>query len=79
MVEVDTTGQRVEVQSGKASPVADRRNLPDSHPSASAAPLVLPARKVFPIQIGDKLFRLSGASISSDGKSKTPTVVLSGE
>lgn len=30
-------------------------------------PMVLPARKVFPIQIGDKLFRLSGASISSDG------------
>lgn len=69
MVEVDRTGQRVDAQSGKASPVADRRNLPASHPSASAAPLVLPARKVFPIQIGDKLFRLSGASISSDGKS----------
>lgn len=30
--------------------------------------LALPARKVFPIQIGDKLFRLSGASISSDGE-----------
>lgn len=33
-----------------------------------AIPMVLPPRKVFPIQIGDKLFRLSGASISSDGK-----------
>jgi hypothetical protein len=33
-----------------------------------AMPMVLPPRKVFPIQIGDKLFRLSGASISSDGK-----------
>ena len=33
-----------------------------------AIPMVLPARKVFPIQIGNKLFRLSGASISSDGK-----------
>lgn len=33
-----------------------------------SAPVTLPARKVFPIQIGDKLFRLSGASISSDGK-----------
>ncbi|CAK1361945.1 hypotheticalsprotein [Cercospora beticola] len=31
--------------------------------------MVLPARKVFPIQIGDKLFRLSGASISSDAPS----------
>jgi hypothetical protein len=29
---------------------------------------VLPAGKVFPIQIGSELFRLSGASISSDGK-----------
>jgi hypothetical protein len=29
---------------------------------------VLPAGKVFPIQIGSELFRLSGASISSDGE-----------
>lgn len=35
----------------------------------STSLLPLPARKVFPIQIGDKLFRLSGASISSDGMS----------
>jgi len=69
MVEVDRTGPRADAQSGKVSPIADRRNLPASHPSTSATPLVLPARKVFPIQIGDKLFRLSGASISSDGKS----------
>ena len=69
MVEVDRTGHRLDAQSGKTSPIADRRNLPASHPSASTAPMVLPARKVFPIQIGDKLFRLSGASISSDGKS----------
>lgn len=40
-----------------------RRTLTDP-----SIPVVLPARKVFPIQIGDKLFRLSGASISSDGK-----------
>lgn len=41
-----------------------------------AIPLILPPRKVFPIQIGDKLFRLSGASISSDGEymSSRPTV-----
>lgn len=36
-------------------------------PIERSSPLPLPARKVFPIQIGDKLFRLSGASISSDG------------
>ena len=40
-----------------------QRSLADT-----AMPMVLPARKVFPIQIGDKLFRLSGASISSDGE-----------
>lgn len=31
-------------------------------------PDILPAGKVFPIQIGSELFRLSGASLSSDGK-----------
>lgn len=30
-------------------------------------PHILPHEKVFPIQIGTELFRLSGASISSDG------------
>lgn len=40
----------------------------DSSSSSSTTHLPLPARKVFPIQIGDKLFRLSGASISSDGE-----------
>lgn len=29
---------------------------------------ILPPEKVFSIQIGSKLFRLSGASISSDGQ-----------
>lgn len=67
MGEAERSGQGVDAPSGKATPLVDRRNLPTSHSAASAAPLVLPARKVFPIQIGDKLFRLSGASISSDG------------
>nr|OQO29459.1 hypothetical protein B0A51_02766 [Rachicladosporium sp. CCFEE 5018] len=40
------------------------RALPDA-----TTPMFLPARKVFPIQIGDRLFRLSGASISSDAPS----------
>jgi hypothetical protein len=35
---------------------------------ASHLTTVLPAGKVFPIQIGSDLFRLSGASISSDGE-----------
>lgn len=32
-------------------------------------PHILPHERVFPIQIGSELFRLSGASISSDGVS----------
>jgi len=46
----------------------EQRVLPHSHALAPPPNMALPARKVFPIQIGDKLFRLSGASISSDGK-----------
>lgn len=38
------------------------------HPSGHP-PSILPPEKVFPIQIGSELFRLSGASISSDGES----------
>jgi hypothetical protein len=30
-------------------------------------PKILPHERVFPVQIGNQLFRLSGASISSDG------------
>jgi len=30
-------------------------------------PNILPHERVFPIQIGSEMFRLSGASISSDG------------
>jgi hypothetical protein len=35
--------------------------------SQASTPSILPAEKVFPIQIGSELFRLSGASIASDG------------
>ncbi len=54
-------------RAGPSSTTSSRR--PATEPPA---PLVLPARKVFPIQIGDKLFRLSGASISSDGQLQLP-------
>lgn len=64
----DQIGVYVNAQSGRTTFDPDRRTLPATHPSGSAPAMVLPARKVFPIQIGDKLFRLSGASISSDGK-----------
>jgi hypothetical protein len=61
--------KRFAVDSGDDKPAEfERRVLPPSHASAPPMHMALPARKVFPIQIGDKLFRLSGASISSDGK-----------
>ena len=42
----------------------------------SAGGHMLPAGKVFPIQIGSELFRLSGASLSSDGKQvQTPDLI----
>lgn len=67
----DTSGSRprpciTEVEATRPGPGISgdsRRTMTDP-----SIPVVLPARKVFPIQIGDKLFRLSGASISSDGK-----------
>lgn len=33
-------------------------------------PQILPRERVFPIQIGGELFKLSGASLSSDGSSR---------
>jgi len=38
---------------------------------------ILPREKVFPIQIGSELFRLSGASISSDGKLQLSSIKFS--
>lgn len=60
------------MQSNSKSGAASRldRNASDEPRNKAAdgsARMALPSRKVFPIQIGDKLFRLSGASISSDG------------
>lgn len=37
--------------------------------SITKIPEILPRERVFPIQIGGELFKLSGASISSDGES----------
>ena len=44
------------------------RDTPPRGLEDPSIPMVLPPRKVFPIQVGDKLFQLSGASISSDGE-----------
>ncbi|CAJ2511409.1 Uu.00g070340.m01.CDS01 [Anthostomella pinea] len=43
-------------------------HLPPSNPQLiSKIPKILPHERVFPIQIGSELFKLSGASLSSDG------------
>lgn len=49
---------------GRVIDVSTPRKIQDSPGGVD----VLPASKVFPIQIGSQLFRLSGASLSSDGK-----------
>lgn len=42
--------------------------LPPSTPQLiSSIPKILPHERVFPVQIGTELFKLSGASLSSDG------------
>ena len=68
--------------SGVGSRPPPDHDIPDVEPAPAptfsgrqqpeaAATMLLPPRKVFPIQIGDKMFRLSGASISSDGEQMT--------
>ncbi|KAJ0277184.1 hypothetical protein COL940_007935 [Colletotrichum noveboracense] len=45
---------------------------PRDEEAVSKIPNLLPHERVFPIQIGSELFKLSGASISSDGASTIP-------
>lgn len=44
---------------------------PLSEQNVARIPHILPHERVFPIQIGSELFKLSGASLSSDGKAKS--------
>lgn len=55
-----------------------QRHLSQAQPQAQAPspiqliskiPYILPHERVFPIQIGSELYKLSGASLSSDGMS----------
>lgn len=52
---------------GKETDVSSPRRVVEAASPSSAA--LLPAGRVFPIQIGSALFRLSGASLCSDGES----------
>lgn len=60
------TQQRARQNGGGLEPPGILQAGKESRASSSVP--VLPAEKVFPIQIGSELFRLSGASISSDGQ-----------
>lgn len=53
----------------------DYNTPPSEHneSSISKIPKILPHERVFPIQIGTELFKLSGASLSSDGTRLLPT------
>jgi len=60
---------RTTVTIPSATTQAARRSNRGTRPPSGHPPSILPPEKVFPIQIGSDLFRLSGASISSDGTS----------
>jgi hypothetical protein len=53
-----------------ASASASMSIVDPAHNESTVAkiPRVLPHERVFPIQIGSELFKLSGASLSSDGE-----------
>jgi hypothetical protein len=74
----DTEPQRRKEQSKGTGPQG--RVIDVSKPrrvvEGAGGPDMLPAGKVFPIQIGSELFRLSGASISSDGKHGPRSVLM---
>ncbi|RJE18268.1 hypothetical protein PHISCL_09392 [Aspergillus sclerotialis] len=53
-------------------------STPPSQPTPSLpAQSTLPPEKVFSIQVGTKLFRLSGASLSSDGQCQSRNAMKS--
>lgn len=54
--------------SASADPGGPDTVAPVSGDSFTKIPHILPHERVFPIQIGGELFKLSGASLSSDGE-----------
>jgi len=60
---------RASLNASASSQASSRQRTTGSRTSTAHPPSILPPEKVFPIQIGSELFRLSGASISSDAPS----------
>ncbi|AEO71859.1 uncharacterized protein THITE_2124720 [Thermothielavioides terrestris NRRL 8126] len=59
-----------DLNAGTANSALDERRALDPDPKKiNEIPNILPHERVFPIQIGSELFKLSGASISSDAPS----------
>jgi len=59
-----------EPQASRALQNHHSSSTPTIRPMAKI-PHVLPHERVFPVQIGSELFKLSGASLSSDGTPPT--------
>lgn len=55
----------------RSSTVGAEELFLESGVSTHHIPNILPHERVFPVQLGSELFKLSGASISSDGASLT--------
>lgn len=63
----------VSVASSEAGAVSVAASVePLSESTVARIPHILPHERVFPIQIGSELFKLSGASLSSDGVYSSP-------
>lgn len=52
----------------ESTPGSSTERVWPEHP-ITKIPHILPHERVFPIQIGSELFKISGASLSSDGAS----------
>lgn len=76
-------GAELHHTNSNSNPIPQQKSVPMSvapPPSSTQLitkiPKILPHERVFPIQIGSELFKLSGASISSDGMSHRPVSLL---
>lgn len=67
---------RPPLNASASSQSSARHRTSGTRTATAHPPSILPPEKVFPIQIGSELFRLSGASISSDGTVRLDFVTM---